>query len=156
MFRFALLLSIYTLVALAMCAFIMANDNSESFGTPSPISEVKSTQRGSVVEYIIYGLAFLFIILCIGLNRFSKPNVIGQLLATEKIKDDSKVETQTTNTSPHKEPSHNNKQPEPEINIPVVSLENNEVHADFGHTDPVGAIIKPIIDNAGHTEKNIA
>jgi preprotein translocase subunit SecG len=145
MFRFALLLSIYTLVALAMCAFIMANDNSESFGTPSPISEVKSTQRGSVVEYIIYGLAFLFIILCIGLNRSSKSSVIGQLLNTENIT--TKSDTNTAS---------DNKQPQPEMNIPVVSLENNEVHADFGHTDPVGAIIKPIIDNAGHTEKNIA
>ena len=145
MFRFALLLSIYTLVALVMCAFIMANDNSESFGTPSPISEVKSTQRGSVVEYIIYGLAFLFIILCIVLNRSSKSSVIGQLLNTENIT--TKSDTNTAS---------DNKQPQPEMNIPVVSLENNEVHADFGHTDPVGAIIKPIIDNAGHTEKNIA
>jgi hypothetical protein len=79
------------------------------------------------------------------LNRSSKSSVIGQLLNTENIT--TKSDTNTAS---------DNKQPQPEMNIPVVSLENNEVHADFGHTDPVGAIIKPIIDNAGHTEKNIA
>jgi len=80
MFKFALLLFAYTTVALLMCAFIMANDSGESLGSPSPISEVKSTQRGSIVEYIIWGLAVAFIALCIVLGRSSRPSVITRLL----------------------------------------------------------------------------
>ena len=54
-----------------MCAFILANDDSDSLGTPSPMSAVRSTQKGSIIEYIIWGFAALFIVTCILLNRMS-------------------------------------------------------------------------------------
>lgn len=66
-----LTLCAYVLICLFMCAFILANEDNESLGNPSPIAVVRSTQKGSIIEYIIWSFAVLFFITCIILNRFS-------------------------------------------------------------------------------------
>lgn len=147
MIKFALLLTAYTFVALAMCAFIMANENSESFGSPSPISDVKSTQRGSIVEYIIWGLAVVFLILCIFLNRVSKPSVISKLLAEtseEKAPEAKKIEKISDERSTLPAPGVDMTAKPEADHLPKAKSEH-EVH------DITGAIIKPIIENATTT-----
>lgn len=118
MFKFTLLLIGYTITALLMCAFIMANEGNESLENQSPVSAVRSTQRGSIVEYIIWFFAVLFLTFVVILNRSAKPNLVSTLLKTEK--------SQTITTE----------------ETPVKIIETNPVSSDM--TD---SIISPIIES---------
>jgi len=95
--KVGLTISAYIIVCLLMCAFILANEDAEALGNPSPISTVRSTQKGSIIEYIIWSFGALFITSCIMVNRMlnsGSSNIIASLKSSSKIEAEKKKKSE--------------------------------------------------------------
>ena len=96
-FWMGVLTGFYFLIALGMCGFILLmNEDNEGMGAPSIMSPVRSSQKGSVLQQIIWILISLFFGTCILLNRLQSGNFIVNVLLQKKNKESPQTETKTT------------------------------------------------------------
>ncbi len=93
-FRAGVALTVYIFIALTMCSFILLmNEDNEGLGSPSIMTPVRSSQKGSVLQKIIWSLIALFFLTCILLNRFqSRDATVTQVIAQQNKSNESKLD----------------------------------------------------------------
>jgi protein translocase SecG subunit len=84
--RTGILVGLYLVVSLMLCSFILLmNEDNEGMGAPSIMSPVRSSQKASILQQIIWSLIFFFFVSCITLNRMqSTDSTLNQLLRESK------------------------------------------------------------------------
>lgn len=94
--RTGILVGLYLIISLMLCSFILLmNEDNEGMGTPSIMSPVRSSQKGSILQQIIWSLIFMFFLSCVLLNRMQSSDLaVNQLLkGAMKKTEQSKNET---------------------------------------------------------------
>ena len=109
-----LLTGLYFLIALGMCSFILLmNEDNEGMGAPSVMSPVRSSQKGSVLQQIIWVLITLFFSTCILLNRVQSGNFLVNALLQKKpqgalkLQENSRVKEKVVSDLPKGGTAHN-------------------------------------------------
>jgi len=91
-FRIGITLAVYLFMSLVIASFILiVNDDSEGMGTRSAMSQVRSSQKGSLIQKIIWGLIPVVFGLCILLNKMYESKSIFRKL--ENTQSESVINT---------------------------------------------------------------